>query len=87
MKANRRRAKTKTATRADRVERTFVFTDIVKSTDIRSTFIARMGETEGNERFGADILPFLEGEVPRTEATSREPLSRLCSRLTAGSTR
>ena len=53
MKAGRR---TKTAIHADRVERTFMFTDIVKSTDVRSAFIVRVGELQGNERFRVENL-------------------------------
>jgi formylglycine-generating enzyme required for sulfatase activity/class 3 adenylate cyclase len=33
-----------------------MFTDVVKSTDVRSAFIARAGEHQGNERFRAEIL-------------------------------
>ena len=33
-----------------------MFTDVVKSTDVRSAFIASVGEVEGNDRFRAEIL-------------------------------
>jgi class 3 adenylate cyclase/Mrp family chromosome partitioning ATPase len=51
-----REAKATRRARQDRVEQTFMFTDLVKSTDVRSAFIEREGENEGNERFRADIL-------------------------------
>ena len=56
MGASRRQAEMKTTTRGDRVEGTFMFTDIVKSTDVRSAFIERMGQVEGNHHFRAEIL-------------------------------
>lgn len=56
MRTRRRGAEPKVATRGDRVERTFMFTDVVKSTDIRSAYIESLGEAQGNERFRADVL-------------------------------
>ena len=55
-KASPSRAKKKAATRGNRVERTLLFADRVKSTDVQSAFIERQGESQGNARFRAEIL-------------------------------
>ena len=40
----------------ERVVRTFLFTDLAKSTDIRNRCIQRLGEHQGNERFREEVL-------------------------------
>lgn len=41
---------------ADRVVRTFLFSDIVRSTDMRSRFIEEWGQHQGNEKFREAVL-------------------------------
>lgn len=50
------RARRKAARDADRVVRTFLFSDIVGSADIRNQFTQRWGQRQGNERFREEIL-------------------------------